>query len=281
MAKGRVISIINNMEQLVELFSLPFMQRALIAGIATAVPLAMLGVFVTAKGIAFFGDGIAHASLAGIALGLLLGVSPLWCALGVAVLFAIALAVLEEKSKLKSDTTLALLFTVGLAVGIVLLSLKRGFQPDIISYLFGNILTIGTVDLLFIVPFAGVCAVVLLLLQRRMMLLVLNREMAWLSGIPVVATHALLYTLLAITVVVAVKLLGVVLVSALLVIPVIAARQWARSLQSLFAWSIFFAEVSVVGGLVLSYVLDMPSGAVIVLTGAALAAVASVFRSRH
>lgn len=281
MAKARVISIIISMEQLLELFSLPFMQRALIAGVATAVPLAMLGVFVTAKGIAFFGDGIAHASLAGIALGLLLGVSPLWCALGVAVVLAIALAMLEEKSKLKSDTTLALLFTVGLAVGIVLLSLKRGFQPDIISYLFGNILTIGNADLLFIVPFAGVCAVLLVWLQRRMMLLVLNREMAWLSGIPVVATHALLYTLLAITVVAAVKVLGVVLVSALLVIPVIAARQWARSLQSLFAWSVIFAEVTVVGGLVISYVLDLPSGAVIVLTGAVLAAFAALFRSRH
>ncbi len=268
------------MEQLIELFSLPFMQRALVAGIATAVPLAMLGVFVTAKGIAFFGDGIAHASLAGIAIGLLLGVSPLWCALAVAVLFACTLAVLEEKSKLKSDTTLALLFTVGLAVGIVLLSLKRGFQPDIMSYLFGNILTIGSTDLAFIVPFSGVCAVLLLVLQRRMMLLVLSREMAWLSGIPVVATHALLYTLLAITVVVAVKLLGVVLVSALLVIPVIAARQWARSLQSLFALSILFAELTVVGGLVLSYVLDLPSGAVIVLTGAFLAAVAAAVRSR-
>ncbi|MEK7647544.1 MAG: metal ABC transporter permease [Patescibacteria group bacterium] len=268
------------MELFLELFTLPFMQRALIAGIATAVPLAMLGVFVTAKGIAFFGDGIAHASLAGIALGLLIGVSPLWCALAVAVVFALALALLEEKSRLKSDTTLALLFTVGFAVAIVLLSMDQGFQPDIMSYLFGNILTISSADLLFIVPFAGVCALILLALQRRMMLLVLNREMAWLAGIPVAATHALLYTLLAITVVVAVKLLGVVLVSALLVIPVVAARQWARSLQSLFAWSVVFAELAVIGGLIASYMLDLPSGATIVLTGALLAGIAFVLRLR-
>jgi zinc transport system permease protein len=278
--KVLAISIITNMEQIVEMLSLPFMQRAFIAGIAIAVPLALLGVFVTAKGIAFFGDGIAHASLAGIAFGLLVGVSPLWCALVVAIVCAIALAILEERSNLKSDSTLAFLFTVGFAIGVVLLSLKSGYQPDVMSYLFGNILTIGKPDLFFIVPFAAVCAGIFLVLQRQMMLLVLNREMAWLAGIPVVAAHALLYTLLAITVVVAVKLLGVALVSALLVIPVIAARQWARSLQSLFVLSIVFAEVAVVGGLTISYVLDIPSGASVVLTGALLAMVAHVVRSR-
>lgn len=269
------------MHLIYELLTLPFMQRALIAGIATAVPLAVLGVFVTAKGISFFGDGIAHASLAGIAFGLLMGVSPLWSALVVSVLFAITLAVLEERSNMKSDTTLAFLFTVGLAVGIVLLSLQHGYQPDIMSYLFGNILTISSNDLLFIVPFAGICTVVLLTLQRRMMLLVLNREMAWLSGIPVTITTALLYTLLAITVVVAVKLLGVVLVSALLVIPVMTARQWARSLQSLFVFSVIAAECTVIGGLLLSYVFDLPSGAAIVLTGAFLALIAYILRNRR
>ncbi len=255
---------------MLELFTLPFMQRALIAGAAVAVPLALLGVFVTARGMAFFGDGVAHASLAGIAIGLLVGVNPLWTALIIAVVFAIVMVLFDRYSKLKSDTVLGFLFTTGLALGIVLMSLQSGYQPDLISYLFGNILTIAYSDLLVIIPFSVVTTVVLLLLYKSIVLMIINKEMAWLSGIPVLAAELLLYIFLAVTVVIGVKLLGIVLISALLILPVATGRLLARSFKSMFVQSILFSEVIVLGGLVSSYYLDMPSGAIIVLFGAAV-----------
>ena len=255
---------------MIEVFSLPFMQRALIAGAMTAIPLALLGILVTARGMAFFGDGVAHASLAGIAIGFLVGVNPLWTALVVAVLFAILMVLFERYSALKSDTLLGFLFTIGLALGIVLMSLQTGYQPDLIGFLFGNILTIGYSDLLFIIPFSIVTTVVLLVLYRGLVLMTLNREMAWLSGIPTIAAELLLYILLAITVVIGVKLLGIVLISALLILPVATGRLLARSLTSMVVHSMVFAEVIVIGGLLASYYLDLPSGAIIVLWGAVL-----------
>lgn len=260
-----------------EFIDLPFMQRALIAGAATAIPLALLGVFVTAKGMAFFGDGVAHTSLAGIAIGLLLGVNPLWTALIVAIVFAIGMAWLDRFSKLKSDTTLGFLFTVGIALGIVLLTFQKGYQPDLMSYLFGNILTIGYSDLLFIIPFSVVTTVLLLILYKSILLLIMNREMAWLSGIPVFAAELLLYIFLAVSIVLGVKLLGVVLISALLIVPVATARMLARSLKSMLTQTVIFSELIVIGGLILSYYLDLPSGAVIVLFGASVFFVVAIF----
>ncbi len=251
-----------------DFLQLAFMQRALIAGAAVAIPMALLGVFVTAKGIAFFGDGVAHASLAGIAIGLLIGISPLWAALVVAVIFAIVMALFDRYSKLKSDTILGFMFTVGMAIGIILLSFKSGYQPDLFSFLFGNILTISYSDLLFIIPFSVFTTILLLVLYKSILLMIVNREMAWLSGIPVFAAELLLYVFLAVTVVMGVKLLGIVLISALLIVPVATGRLLAKSLKSMLLQSIVFSELIVLGGLITSYYLDLPSGAVIVLFGA-------------
>ncbi len=253
-----------------EFITLEFMQRALLAGAATALPLALLGIFVNAKGMAFFGDGVAHASLAGIAIGLLVGINPLWGAMLVAVIFAIGMALFDKYTKLRSDTILGFMFTVGMAIGVILLTFSKGYQPDLMSYLFGNILTISYADLWLIIPFSVITTILLLLLYRSILLLVINREMAWLSGIPVLAAELLLYVFLAITVVIGVKLLGIVLISALLIVPVAAGRQLATSLKSMLVQSVIYAELIVLGGLVVSYYLDLPSGAVIVLVGAVL-----------
>jgi len=253
-----------------ELFALPFMQKAFLAGLALGMILPFLGVFMTLKRMSFFGDGIAHASLAGIALGVLAGVSPFGVALVVGVLFGAGVYLLERKTNLSSDAIIGLIFTSGLSLGIIILSLQKGYQPELISFLFGNILAISKGDVIAIGIFAAVIFVFLLWFVRQLTLMILDRDTAWLSGIPVGRLEFLLYIILALAIVLGVKLLGIILVSALLIIPPTISKLVAKSFKNLILYSILAGEFSIVAGLILSYYLDLPPGATIVLTATTL-----------
>ena len=246
------------------------MQRAFVAGILLGGLLAYLGVFVVLKRMSFFSDGIAHASLSGVALGVLLSVNPMATALVTAVLFAFVLFFLEKKTTLSSDTAIGLVFTSGMALGVLLLSLKSGYQPELIGFLFGNILTIRASDLTLIVAIGAGISIFLILWRRQIALLVFDREMAYLSGINPDFLQLALYLVLSVSIVLAIKILGVILVSALLIIPVSIAKLISRSFKKLVLRSIVLSEMIVLTGLVLSYWFDLPTGAVIVLAGVAI-----------
>ena len=138
---------------MLEILQYPFMQRALIAGVVLALLLAVLGIFVILRKMSFWGDGIAHASLAGIAIGLFAGYNPLITAIIFAVIFALLVYFLERKTSLSSDVIIGILFTASMALGIVLINLKNTYQPDLLSFLFGNILAIKTGELYLMVIF--------------------------------------------------------------------------------------------------------------------------------
>lgn len=261
-----------------EIFHYPFMQRAFVAGILLAGLLAYLGVFVVLRKMAFFSDGVAHASLAGVAAGVLLSLNPLLTALGASVLFALGMFFLEKKTNLSSDTVIGLIFTSGMALGVLLMSLKSGYQPELIGFLFGNILTIKQSDLMIIVVLSILIGTFLILNARRITLLALDREMAYLSGVNPDFFQLTLYLVLAVSVVLGIKILGIVLVSALLIIPVSISKLMSRSFRNLVFWSIVLSEVIVVVGLFLSYLFDLPTGAVIVLTGAFIFLVVFLFK---
>jgi zinc transport system permease protein len=250
-----------------ELLQLPFMQRALLAGLVLGVLLAYLGIFVTLRKMAFFSDGIAHAALAGAAIGLLTRFSPLASALAFSVFLAVLIFWLERKSSLSSDAIIGILFTSGMALGVVLISLRRGYQPELIGYLFGNILAIRRQDLFLIVVLAAAILAFILAHRRRLTLLALDREMAYMAGFNPGIYQLLLYVMLACALVLGIRVLGVILVSAILIIPVSTARLLSRSFRALAIWTVIIAEATMLGGLLLSYCLDLPSGAVIVLTG--------------
>lgn len=266
-----------------DLFLLPFMQRAFLAGIVLAAVLSLLGVFATLKRISFFGDGIAHASLAGIALGLLAGVHPLGVAIVTALLFGAGVYVVERKTTLSTDAAVGIFFTGGMALGIVLLSMQKGFQPDLMSYLFGSILAIRTADVWLIGGTSAAIIAFLVVSYRRLALLILDPTEAWLSGIAREALEFALYLVLSVAVVLGVKLLGVILVSALLIIPPATAKVVARSFRSLAWLSVLVGECMVLGGLMTSYILDLPSGATIVLVGTTLFTVVALWHGlrRH
>jgi zinc transport system permease protein len=244
------------------------MQRALIAGIALGLILPFLGVFVTLRRMSFFGDGIAHATLAGVAIGIITGVSPFVAALGIGVLFGAGVYLLERKTNISSDALIGVLFTGGLALGIVLISRQKGYQPELLSFLFGSILSVSTRDLGIILGFSAVIVVALLMLLRQ------RTELL----------DFLFYVLLCVTIVLGVKLLGIILVSALLIIPPTIAKLLAPSFKTLIGVSVIAGEVFIVLGLMLSYLLDLPSGATIILVGVVtfllVAMRQMVFRSR-
>ncbi len=251
------------------MFDLPFMQRALLARIALGLVVPFLGVFVTLRRMSFFGDGIAHAALAGVAIGILAGVSPFVAALGVGVLFGAAVFLLERKTTISSDALIGVLFTGSLALGVVLISLKRGYQPELLSFLFGSILSVTSQDLAIIGVFSAVIFLVLLRLLRQLTLLALDKDSAWLYGVRTEWLDLLFYVLASVTIVLGVKLLGIVLVSALLIIPPTIAKLVAPSFKALIVGSVIAGETFIVLGLMLSYLLDLPSGATIILVGVA------------
>jgi zinc transport system permease protein len=249
------------------MLQLPFMQRAFVAGVALGLVLPFFGVFVTLRRMSFFGDGIAHATLAGVAIGIVAGVSPFIAALGVGALFGAGVYLLERKTDVSSDALIGVLFTGGLALGIVLISSQQGYQPELMSFLFGSILSVSSQDLGVILVFSALIVVALLMLLRQLTLLALDKESAWLYGVRTELLDFFFYVLLSVTIVLGVKLLGIILVSALLIIPPTVAKLVAPSFKTLIGGSVISGEVFIVLGLLLSYFLDLPSGATIILVG--------------
>jgi zinc transport system permease protein len=255
---------------LAEMLALPFMQRALLAGLILGALLAGLGIFVTLRKMAFFGDGIAHASLAGIALAILLGWAPLPVALAWAVIVALLIWWLEHEARLSSDTLIGIFLTASMAIGVLLISRTAGYQPELLSYLFGNILSVTRADLGLTVVVAALIAVWLMVSLRSLTYMSLAEENAAVAGVRTRLQSALLYVALALATVLGVKTFGIILVSALLILPPATSRLLSRSFREYLINSLLVAEVTVLAGLCLSYRFDLPSGAAIVALGTGL-----------
>lgn len=257
--------------------AIPIFQRALLAGSVLAALLALLGVLVTARGLAYLGDGLSHAAFGGIALGMFLGVqAPLIVAIPFTALAAIAIGALRRRGGLRSDVAMAILFAVCFAVGVVLLKKSRRtestFDPE--QLLFGNILMIGQSDLWVVVGIAAITIVFVLVAWTRLAYATFDEDLARLSGIEVGWLESGLLALLAAVVVAAIRLAGVVLVSAFLVIPAATGRVLGRTLAGVVAWGMLAGVVGVALGFVVAHRLEWPEGAAIVLMLALLFALA-------
>lgn len=246
---------------------LPFLQRALAAGLLVGLVASLLGVFVVLRRSAFFGDAIAHASLAGVALGVLTGVPPLLPAAAVGVGIGLGLNRVEKKSRLGVDTILGVVLPFFMAAGLLLLVLAPGFQPELLSYLFGSILAVGPESLAIIAVIAAAVVPVLIALRRPLIFATFDPDGARVSGIRVDALLTLYHALLALVVIASLKVVGIILVNALLVIPAATAKLLARSLQQMFLFAPLLGVASVLVGLFVSYRLDVPTGPAIAVVG--------------
>lgn len=266
------------MTLLLEAISLPFMQRALLAGILVAPLLGGFGLIASMRKMAFFGEGIAHASLAGVAIALFAGIAPLPLSLAWACLIGVLVYVLERRTNVSTDTAIGILFTASMALGIVLISKTPGYQPELMSYLFGNILSVRTFDLNMLLVSTPLLLGWLAWSFHNLTLTSISEDLARVRGIATERTLFFFYVLLAIALVLSVKIMGIILASALLIIPPAIGKTLAASYRGFLVHTLLSSVFIVVLGLLLSYVLNAPSGATIVLVGAASFTCAQITR---
>ncbi|NTW45708.1 MAG: metal ABC transporter permease [Candidatus Moranbacteria bacterium] len=242
-----------------------FIQRAYLAGSFIAVLCAMLGLFLVLRRFSLIGDGLSHVSFGGIALGLFLGLEPLWVALPISVAASSLILVLSRRARLYGDAAIAIVSSSGIALGVVLASLAGGFNVDLMSYLFGNILAVSPVETYLSVLLSAVVLAVIAFLYHDLFSVAFDEEYATVSGIRTGAVNILLATLTAVSVVLAVKVVGVMLVSALLVLPAVSALQVARGFRGALLLSSCIAVLSVLVGITVSFLADIPAGGTVVL----------------
>lgn len=262
------------------LLSYGFFQRALLAGIFIAVACALLGVFLILRRDAMIGHGLAHITFAGIALGLFLRIMPLAVAMLIAVLSALGIMKLKEKAGFYGDTAIAIFSSVGFALGVLLVTLAHSFNVDLFSYLFGDILAIETSEVWLSVGLAAVVVFTVIMNYHRFMYMTFDREAAKAAGIKIDRLDVVLTVLTAVTVVLGMKVVGILLVSALVVIPAAAGLQLAANFKQAMILSCLVALISVLAGLFLSFYFDFPSSGAIVILSFLFFALFFVFKKR-
>lgn len=257
---------------MLDALALPFMRRALEAGLLLSAVASYLGVFVVQRGLGFFGDGLAHAAFGGVALGILLGAQPLWVAIPFTLVTALLIVWVRGRTALKYDTAIGVFFAVAMALGIIFLSLREQYTRDAFTYLFGSILAVTPADL-WIARALAVASLLLLPCWGRWAYATVDPELAQADRLPTLRDDYALAGAIAVTVVIAVKIVGMVLVAAFLVIPAAAARLFTRRFATMTVLSLLIGVASVLAGLWISYQRDLPTGPAIILVQAAFFAV--------
>jgi len=258
----------------------PFMQRALLAALFLGPLCALLGVFVTARRMAFFSDTISHGALTGVALGFWLGMAdPTLPLIAFSLLIAGGIIWLRERTELLTDTIMALLLSGSVAVGMIILSLLKRRPGDIHGFLFGDILAIGAQEVWLGAALFAVVGVGIFLWLNDLSLITVQEEVAHVCGVSVRRLNFIFVIVLTLTVAVTIRLLGIILVTSLIVIPPATARSLSRNLRQQILLSVVIGLVGAVGGMLLSYPLDVPCGPMIVVTCIALFVVSLAVRA--
>ena len=266
---------------MIELLTYGFMQRALLSAILIGILCSVIGVYVVLRGMSFIGAGTAHAAFAGVTLGFLINFSPLV----LAILFGLATIwitqYLSQRGEVKLDVSIGVFYTFTMALAIFFLGLMPVYNAEVYGYLFGSVLSVTPQDLWII---AGLTILVLFLIlsfYKELHFLTFDQEMAEASGIPAKWLFFLLLNLIALTIVVSLKAVGALLVFALLVIPAASAYQFTHSMRQMMTYSIAIGITSSVGGVLLSYQFDLPSGATIVLLATLLFFLSVIFSPKR
>ncbi|MFC1964448.1 metal ABC transporter permease [Chloroflexota bacterium] len=267
---------------MLEALQYEFMRNALLAGLLAAIACGIVGVYVVVKRIVFISGGIAHASFGGIGLGYLVGISPVLGATFFTLASALGMGLVTRKTKLPEDTAIGILWAMGMAMGIIFIGLAPGYAPDLFSYLFGNILTVPFSDLLLMLALDIIIVLIVIALYKEFLAVSFDEEFGMVVGVPVDALYLLLLCMVALTVVVLIRVVGIILVIALLTIPAALARQFTHNLLKMMLLAILFGAVFTFGGLWLSFELDLASGAtIILLSGTVLLAFFGLSRLRR
>ncbi|HEX6990175.1 MAG TPA: metal ABC transporter permease [Bacillota bacterium] len=261
--------------------ALEFMQRAYLAGLVAALAAPAIGTFLVLRRLALLADGLGHIAFAGVAGGLLFGVQPLVGALAAALVGSLSIERLRAAGRTPGDAAIGIYASIGLGAGLVLARLAGAGNIDLFGFLFGTLVAVQPRDLLWLAVLGAVVLAALAAFYKELLVLVIDEEAALAAGLPVTRLNQGLAALAALTVIIAMRVVGVLLVAALMVLPVAAALQLARGLGRTLLYAMAFGAFSVVSGLTLAYYLDVPAGAAIVLTCAAVFGVVNVASGRR
>ena len=256
-----------------EILEYQFFQNAIVGCLLTSIACAIAGTYIVTRRLVFISGGVTHASFGGVGLGLYLGISPLLSAMLFAVASALGVQWLGANRRLHEDSAIALFWIVGMSLGIIFSFMTPGYSSQLSTYLFGNILTVTTTDITLLAVVAVILSAVAVFMHKAIVSVAFDREFAASRGIPVTLIESIMITLTAVTVVSALRLIGVVLVISMLTVPVMTAMLFSRSYDRIVLLSIPIGFGASIAGLYISYLADIPSGATIVLCTVALYAV--------
>ena len=251
-----------------EILQYDFMRHALMVGLLVSIACGVVGTYVVVKRIVFISGGISHTAYGGVGLGYLLGIPPIVGATAFTVLAALAMGEVSQRAKQREDTIIGMMWAVGMALGVIFVKLSPGYTGDLMSYLFGSILAVPLTDLYLILILDVVIVLVVLLFHDQFTLTAFDEEFAQVIGLKTRFYNQLLLILIALTVVVMIRAVGIILVIALLTIPSATAALFTRSMTGMMVLSMVLSAIFTMGGLFISYIFDLPSGATIILLSA-------------
>ncbi|MGV8059298.1 MAG: metal ABC transporter permease [Smithellaceae bacterium] len=251
-----------------EILSFAFVQRAIVAGVLIAAVASILGVFLVLRRMSLIGDGLAHITFGSVAVVLLIGISPLYitlAALPLVMLSSLAILKLTRSGRIQGDAAIGIVSSIGIAAGIVLASLSGGYNVDLFSYLFGNILTVNQTELLLSFIIFIIVLGCVIFFYHDLFAVTFDEELAQSMGIKTRGINILLFLLTAATAVLAMKVTGIMLVSAMLILPPLTALQLSLSFRMTIITSVIFSVLSVISGIIVSFLLNIPAGGTIVI----------------
>lgn len=253
---------------MMEALQYEFMRNALLAGLLTSIACGIIGTLVVVNRIVFISGGIAHAAYGGVGLAFYLGIPPLAGAAGFSLVISAIMAMVTAKNKQRADTIVGVLWAVGMALGIILVDLSSGYNVDLMSYLFGSILAVPRSDLVMMGAVDLLVTVVVGMFYNSFLAMSFDEEFALATGVPVRALYFVLLGMMAFVVVMVIRVVGLILVIALLTIPPYIAERYAESLRGMMVFSVILSSVCTIIGLWLSYLLNLTSGATIIMVAA-------------
>lgn len=251
--------------EIINFLQYAFIQKAFVAGFFVAIVCSVLGLFLVLRKMSLIGDGLSHVSFGAIALGLFFGIYPFYIAIPLVILASILILKISEKAKIYGDAAIGIVSAIGISGGVILASLSKGFNVDLFSYLFGNILAISTAEVILSALLSIVVLAAVYFFYWDLFSATFDEEYAKTTGIKTHFINNLLTILTAVTVVLAIRMVGVMLVSALLILPAVTALQLSPSFKKAMAISAAVSLLSVILGITFSFFLDLPTGAAIVM----------------
>jgi zinc transport system permease protein len=254
------------MGTIIDLFSYDFFIHAFWASFFAAVSCGIIGTYIVARRIVFVSGGITHASFGGIGIGYFLGWSPLLGAAIFAILSGLGIQLFTQKAQVREDSSIAIWWSLGMAIGIIFIYLSPGYAPNLMSYLFGSVLTVSMTELWLMAALSLVLILFFTLFYRLILYVAFDEEFARTTGLPVNLINYLLISFIAITIVLNIRVVGIILILSLLTLPQATANLFTKDFKKMMVLSVFFAFLGAFTGLLVSFYIDIPSGASIIFT---------------